>query len=129
MAENEIPSDLVSFLEKHIKSVEQLEILLLLHSLPQTAFAIEAIVETIRSSRYSVENRLQDLCDSKLVKRIQAAPPRYQFDPEDPAATQFIKRLGTAYNEKRVRLIEQIYSSTSRSIQSFADAFKLKKKD
>ena len=114
----------LSFVDRHIESLEHLEILLLLAA-QDRAWTSTEIFQRIQSSQASVDHRLESLVTAGLLAKD--ADKRFRFSPKDEATRNIVKDLAEAYRTRRVRIIEAIYTRKSDAVRSFADAFKFKK--
>lgn len=121
MAAEEFPPALRQFISRYIRSVEQLEILLLLRQKPDKEWSVQAVYDTILSTPQSIERWLQDLTRSGL---LTAAGTSYRYNAESESAGT-MALLADFYKTTPVRLIETIYRPKADAAQSFADAFKL----
>lgn len=119
------PDSVLAFVDRHIESIETLEILLLL-SEEERGWSVAEIFRRIQSSPASVEHRLSSLKNAALLKEEQGL---YRFAPADDAMRAVVRDLAEAYREWRVRIIETIYSRKIDAVQGFADAFRFKKKE
>jgi hypothetical protein len=52
---------------------------------------------------------------------------RYRYAPTQPALAESVRQLALLYGERRVSVIEQIYAKPADPLQSFADAFRIRK--
>jgi DNA-binding IclR family transcriptional regulator len=118
------PDAVLSFVDRHIESLEQLEILLLLAAQDRGWSALE-IFQKIQSSQASVEQRLQTLVTAGLLAKDERG--LFRFAPKDEETRKVVKDLADAYRTRRVRIIEAIYTRKTDAVQSFADAFKFRK--
>ena len=114
-------------LARHIQSVEQLEVLLLLRSQPQRAWTAAEVFEVIRSSEPSIAARLQAFTAQGFLVEEKGPPAKYRFAPKDQNLDAAVDQTATAYQTWRVRVIEAIFAPQTDPVQSFADAFKLRK--
>jgi len=103
-----------------------LEILLLLAD-NERPWKSSEILQKVQSSQASVEQRLAALKTSKFV--VEDSAGVFRFAPEDQKIRESIHALAETYRERRVRIIEAIYSRKTDSVQTFADAFRFKRKD
>ncbi|HEY6229559.1 MAG TPA: helix-turn-helix domain-containing protein [Verrucomicrobiae bacterium] len=124
MIEGGAPDGVLSFVDRHIESVEQLEILLLLASQERKWRASE-IFQTIQSSQTSVEQRLESLVAAGLIAKDEKGC--FRFAPKDDDTRKLVKDLADAYKTRRVRIIEAIYTRKTDAVRTFADAFKFRK--
>jgi predicted transcriptional regulator len=114
----------LAFVDRHIESVEHLEILLLLAQSDKSWSAAD-IFHTIQSSQASVEQRLGTLVGARLL--AQDPNKLYRFAPKDEETRQVVTDLASAYKSRRVRIIEAIYARKTDAVRTFADAFRFKK--
>ena len=124
--ESQIPEIVARFIAANIRSLEQLEILLLVASRVQEEWDAESVNNQIRSSTASVAERLEELTRLNLLHRSDG--PRYRFNASstDLAA---IEALAREYKDRRVKIVELIYSQPQPTdpVRGFADAFKFRK--
>lgn len=119
-----IPSDVEQFVASTIRSVEQLEVLLLLHDEPQRDWRAREVSSTLRTQEASAAAWLAALAEAGLAK---ASGDGFRYEP--PARLHAtIDELQRCYATYRVRLIGLIFAGPDDSIQSFADAFRLRRK-
>jgi len=120
---NGIPERVEQFLYDSIDSIEQLEILLLLHRTPSRVFTADAVAKELRVSADSAAARLEQLRVLGLL--TPAAAGEFQFNPGSPDATT-VAELARTYSERRVAIITFIFSKPDK-LRTFADAFRLKR--
>ncbi|UJR81700.1 ArsR family transcriptional regulator [Sandaracinus amylolyticus] len=120
-----IPDDVFRFLVEHIVSVEQLEILLLLRAQAGRDWNAEEVAKELRVAAISAGNRLTDLAARGLLSEV--SPGRFRYAPGDPAMQAAVEGLAKVYPERRVSVIEIIFSKPNDVIRTFADAFKLRR--
>jgi hypothetical protein len=123
--ETPIPEPVARFLAVHVRTLEQLEILLLLASQPERAWSVDAVYDVIRSSRSSAAERLDELRLQGLLSVSEAGMYRYQ--PQVPEIAAVVETLAQLYKQRRVKIVELIYSQPTDPLQHFAEAFKFKK--
>lgn len=127
VADSGISTEVERFIATHIKSLEQLEILLLLNSDPKRAWSLDDVYEVIKSSESSVRDRLDELASAGLIE-IEHGPPReYRFAPKEEGATLVIDDLAAAYKERRVKIVQIIYAPPTSVAEEFANAFKFRR--
>lgn len=122
------PQQINEFLVRHIHSVEQLEILLLLHRDSSRGWTAAEIAQELRSDLGSVEKRLGDLCaQNMLVCKTSDETHSYQFNAANTDLDRTVSGLATVYAERRMAVINLIFSKPIDNIRVFADAFRLRK--
>ena len=113
------------FIARHIVSIEQLEILLLLREQRARAWSPAEVNDRIQSSLPSVSDRLADLVHRGLLRRDD---DRFRYDaPADQDV--IIAELAGEYRDRRYTVIDLIFSKGSDKLKVFADAFRVKKGD
>jgi DNA-binding MarR family transcriptional regulator len=116
------------FISRYVRSVEQLEILLLLWNEPETIWSVDAVYTVILSTPASVERWLDELVRQGLVN-TSLEPAGYKYSPSSAAVAEEVTALAKLYKTVPVRVIEAVYKPRTDAAQTFADAFKLKNPD
>jgi hypothetical protein len=122
-----IPDEVRRFLLQCIDSVEQLEVLLLLHKTPGQAWSAESVAQALYSNPDSIGRRLAGLHANGLLS--QAEPSSYSYQPKTPALDDTVSLLADTYRQRRVAVITVIASKPMEKVRAFSDAFRLRKKD
>jgi tRNA uridine 5-carbamoylmethylation protein Kti12 len=123
--ESDISTDVLEFISEHITSMEQLEVLLALYNQPEKEWTAEAVYLEIQSSQSSVSLQLRELCNKGLL--IQTSNQLFRYSPRTPTLAQTVRALAAVYKERRIKVIELIYRKQIDKVQSFADAFRIRK--
>ena len=126
MAGETLPTSVQQFLSKYIRSLEQLEVLLLVRNSPNRAWTSAEVYEVVRSSRASVEERLESFVQLGFLAKEEGSPATFRYAPTDNVAAAVDETAG-AYQKWRVRVIEAIFTPAEDPAQRFADAFKVRK--
>lgn len=113
------------FLSRYVRSVEQLEILLLLAREPARQWAAREVYDSILSTPSSVERWLNELAGHGLVEKSASPTPVYRCCTDADLRNQ-VMAVADIYRTSPVRVIEAIYRRDTNAAQSFADAFKFK---
>jgi hypothetical protein len=110
-----------------VRSVSDLEVLLLLNAAPGRSWRMQEISQRLYLTEAAASESLERFVAQHLLLREgEAEPtPSYRYGPDDVAADA-VTQLAGLYAHWRVRIIEYIYSRPSDSVQSFAHAFKIK---
>lgn len=125
MPNSPISVELQRFIDRHIHSVEQLEILCLLVEDSAKSWSENEVFQRIQSSQESVARTLRRFGDDRFL--VLDPTKGYRFFPESPDLARLASELAKAYRERRVGVIEAIYRPTLDPIRDFADAFKIRK--
>lgn len=123
LAGDNVPEKVRTFIYEYIDSVEQLEILLLLHHDCNKRWSAMSISQQLRSSPNSAEKRLQLLKSLNLAQVFVGATVEYQC-VTTPDITELIAELDRAYKIQPHRILELIFSPTKKA-RNFADSFRL----
>lgn len=126
MAE-QLPPVVRQLLARHIRSVEQLEVLLLLHGEPNRSWSAADVYAVIRSSESSIAQRLEAFTTQGFLAQEKGPPQTYRFAPQADDLRAGVEATAAAYRTWRIRVVEAIFAPPSDPVQSFADAFKLRK--
>lgn len=121
----DLPSSIRIFLARFIRSVEQLEILLLFARSPGSVWSSKKVYDAILSTPHSVERWLDEMTRTGLLEKAPDQPASYHSCNNEELLGQ-ITLLEELYRMSPVRVIEAIYRRDTTAAQSFADAFKLK---
>lgn len=118
-----MPDRVRQFLDRHITSVEQLELLFLLESEPGTPFTPETASKRVGTAPHSARIRLGELAASGLAREADGS---YTYAAAGAEATT-VSELRRLYATHRVRIISRIFDKPPESVRNFADAFRLKR--
>jgi predicted transcriptional regulator len=124
---NGIPDDVVAFVMAEIDSIEQLEVLLALFRRAESSFAAEEIARELRIDAGSAAERLANLTARGLARETEARSGAYRYASPSSAIDRTVAGLATAYAERRVSVINLVFSKPIDKVQTFADAFRLRK--
>lgn len=117
------------FIQHAIPSVEAAEILLFLQKSPDRAWLLKDIIEGLRASITISEAdgaRWVELLQSRGLVTL-GQDRRAQYRPASPDLEESARGLARAYAQRPVTLIRMIYALRDTKIQSFADAFRIRK--
>lgn len=117
--------DLDSFIRDFIRSVWDLELLLLLRRTASRGWEPDELVRELRSSPLLVAEALLVLGRAGLV--IQEKPGSHRYQAASPALDEMVQQLEIAYARTPAAVTRAIWAAPNTKIQTFADAFRLKK--
>jgi hypothetical protein len=125
MKDFEFSDDFCRFIQTTIPAVPVAELLLLLRERPDAAVTAEEAMLKLGPGvgMGEVAKHLELLEARGLLTREEK---RYRYRPESELAPH-ADSLAIAYSQRPVTLIRVIYAFRDSSIQSFADAFRLRK--
>lgn len=125
----EISEEVRGILDRHIESLEHLEVLLLLMRHPERRWTGRSVGTELRIASESAGRHLAKLCAFNLLQVEIGRDLFYWFSPSLPHLTQAAQALAAAYAENRLGVIKHILGRPSKPVRDFADAFRLTKKD
>ena len=126
MAGETLPTSVQQFLSKYVRSLEQLEVLLLLRNGADRSWTSAEVYEVVRSSRSSVAERLEAFVQHGFFTKENGSPPTFRYAPTGNLGAA-VDEAAEAYQKWRVRVIEAIFAPVVDPAQRFADAFKVRK--
>ena len=124
MEDVEFSDEFCRFLQASIPAVDAAELLLLLYGRRDGAFTPEEAVARLGPgvSVGDARRYLQTFAAGGLAEAVQG---RYRF--RDSALSPLVETLAQAFSQRPVTLIRIIYALRDSKIQTFADAFKLRR--
>lgn len=125
MGKREFSETFRTFVNKHITSVEQIEVLLILVANPNRVWPIAEISAILRSSPNSIASRLEALRNAKLAKGTFEEGFQYAASGR---SHQMVEMLQEEYGARRFSVIELVFSKPD-PMQSFAEAFRLREEE
>jgi hypothetical protein len=120
-----VPADVRAFLAQHVDSVEQLEILLLLHQHPDMDWTPEETAARLYGNPESAARRLARLRDTRLLTGTAPPAASYRYDPVSAEMRDAVARLAETYRERRVAVITLIASRPMDNVRAFSEAFRI----
>jgi hypothetical protein len=127
VATSNLPEELEQFIAREFRSIEHLEILLLLRNTRQKWWQEREVLDVIRSSPQSVNERLDGLCSAGYLEKSEGEPRSYRYLPNNPNLAQLVDELAEAYKFRRVAVVEVIYRPRDTAASELARAFKIKR--
>jgi hypothetical protein len=129
MEDVDFSDEFCRFLQISIPSVESAEILLFLQKSSDRAWELKEIIDGLRRSITISEGDGAKWVESLQARGLVTAGTdrRFQYRPASPELERFAQMLALAYVQRPVTLIRMIYALRDTKIQSFADAFKIRK--
>jgi hypothetical protein len=120
--------DVRALLAERIDSIAQLEALLLLHRTGQAAWDAPRLAGELRLELRSAEAELAVLASRGfLVLETKEGVAHWRYEPSSAALGRAVDGLARAYRERRVRVVEFLYSKPAvEKLRVFSDAFRLR---
>lgn len=129
MEDSDFSDDFCRFLQSTVTTVDAAELLLAIARNPEAAASLGELL-----GQLGPDVRITEAEAAKQAEHFQGrglvemdASRRVRLRPATPALEAHVRTLAKVYNERPVTLIRMIYALRDARIQSFADAFKLRK--
>jgi hypothetical protein len=122
------PHELKQFIAQHVESLAQLEALIILRQNPQQHWHSPELAQRLYITPDMCEAILADLERRGFAAR-PAGGPAYHYETRDAALDRLVGELATLYQQRRVAVITEIYSKPVHKVQTFADAFRLRREE
>jgi DNA-binding MarR family transcriptional regulator len=122
----DLPADVKEFIGKHIYSVAQLEVLLMLRGEPDRTWTLDEITNRLYLQSQMVARLLTDIVQRGFAVQEQSC---FRYQPANDVVRRLIDRLAHMYQERRVAVITEIFSKPIDFVKAFADAFRVRKEE
>lgn len=129
MTDRGIPEEVRRFIADSIDSAEELDLLLLLHRTPDRTWDAASASQVVYSVPQSTSDRLITLAGKGLVRAEPGTPTAYRYAPASPELREAVDSLAAVYRARRAEVVSLVFANGVDPLRSFADAFKLKKRD
>jgi hypothetical protein len=126
MSTKALPDAVTRFLNRHIDSEEQLEVLLLLHRAAESAWTAEMVAAALYTQPTSAARRLAALHAGGLIDVVTGQPEAYRYVPDPGDGGELITAVADTYRERRVAVVTAIASKPMENVRAFSDAFRLR---
>ena len=123
-----IPRDVSLFLREHVRSITQLDLLLMLHAAPGRRFSAAEVSRELRVPERPVLGQLLDFSRAGVLVADDVDPPTWRFDPDGPHAA-VVSSLAEIVSRRKRAVHDLILSEPNSDVQLFSDAFRLRRKD
>ena len=123
-----LPQDVRDLLTRHLATMEHVEVLLALAGDEARSWTPGEIAAVTHTPVPSVTARLEELTASGFVSPGPSGDSNtYRYAPATAEMRSAVHSLGEMYRTKPVTLIKAIYERPASAVQSFADAFRIRK--
>jgi DNA-binding MarR family transcriptional regulator len=123
----DFPAEIEQFIGQHIESLAQLETLLLLRRESARSWSCEDLSRQLYVTPDVCTGIIADLERRGFAVRDAAKGDTFSYRSASPAIDELIDQLANLYQQRRVAVITQIYSKPVKKVQTFADAFRLRR--
>lgn len=121
-----IPADVRELLSRHLASMDYIETLLTVAGDEARSWTPEEVAVITHATPASVTSCLESLVRADFVTHAGSG---FRYAPSSTTVRQTVKSLEEMYRTKPVTLIKAIYERRASPLQSFADAFRVRKAD
>lgn len=124
---DEFSAEVKQFIDQNIESLAQLEALLLFRRDPERGWHAAEIVKALYVPQELAISLLTEFCRRGFIKLTSPTEELYFYSVADAQLDKLISAVADAYQDRRVAVISLIYSKPLNKVQTFADAFRLRK--
>jgi hypothetical protein len=126
---SDLEADVRRFLYANIRSVPELELLLLLRQHADRARTAEELATALGLAQPPLERMLFDLMARGLLTPTRVLPIAYRYGPRAPETARAVDRLAELYPDHRLAVGQLIRDREDESLRLFSDAFRLRRQD
>lgn len=123
-----IPRETQAFLRTYIRSIGQLELLLALRGSGGRAVTPAGLAKEQRIDPDVAAAHMFEMKGAGFLEGPDGAGG-FQYSPRTPELAAQVDTMADVYKTYRVAVINFVFSMPSESVQSFADAFRIRKDD
>ena len=109
----------------YVSSMDHVEVVVRLSDTPGSGMTEQELRSATRLEPKQLFAALDDLVGAGLL-RFDGAARTWHYDPRSAEHRTAVESLARLYHQRPVTLVKLIYSMPSRSIATFADAFRLR---
>jgi hypothetical protein len=122
---NAIPPDVRQLLNRSIRSVAELELLLQLRQDPGHPWTGAAAAKALFLEPQATERMLFDLMARGFLTVSRVPPLAYEYGPRTPELRATVTRLADLYATRRLAVVNEVRERPDESLRLFSDAFRL----
>ena len=119
----DIPPDVRALIDRHLISMDYVEVLLRLRREEERAWRPQEIAIELKIDVKTAEQALHDLEAAGLASGQDGA---YRYAPREERERRAVDGLAVMYNERPVTLVRALYDRPAQALRSFSDAFRLR---
>jgi hypothetical protein len=125
MTRHQISKDVQAFIAEYIRSVFEVEVLLLLHRTAAKRWLAQEVGNELGIETGVANTHLIALAKIKLLTQCPTQPNCFIYSPLNEELAAVVDRLAEAYEKQRVAIFSLILKRSSNRMQRFAEAFRL----
>jgi hypothetical protein len=125
MIRQQISKDVKDFISKYIRSVFEVEVLLLLHRTTGKLWLAHEVGQELGIETGVANIQLMTLAEMDLLTECPNQPDCFIYNPANEELAAVIDNLAVAYEKQRVAIFSLILKRPDNRMQRFAEAFRL----
>jgi hypothetical protein len=129
MQDTDFSDDFFEFIQRAVPDVDAAQCLVEIYKQPDTAWSPDQLASSLNPALRLTHARAATYLELFKARGVLEIRPdrHYQYRPAAMTIDKNVRTLAQAYQERPVTLIRIIYALRDTKIQSFADAFRLRK--
>ncbi|MEX1187185.1 MAG: hypothetical protein WEA80_11400 [Gemmatimonadaceae bacterium] len=112
-------------IQRYLATMDHVELLMVLRGGRDESFPVSRLAKQIRKPKELVQLCLDSLASAGLV--AQLFDGTYRYAAREPTLDRTAEEVVRLYNERPVTLVRLLYERPPTVVDTFADAFKLRK--
>lgn len=120
-----IPPSVLRFIARHLRSLMDLEVLMLLSSTPDKHWTAAAVALQLAIPGTAAREALENLCRQNLLDVKVGEALSYRYNPGAPQLGRAVDELFTTYQDARVAVTAAVADAARQRLRDFADAFRV----
>lgn len=118
---------LIQFIQQHIQSIRQLEVLLFLYHQSKKEWTPAQVALALCSNEISTSTWMEIFRSQGLLNSPKEAPSSFRYDPARPELAEMVSQLAQEYKIRPLKVIDVFLAQPATKMMSFMEAFKIKK--
>jgi hypothetical protein len=124
-----VPEDVRRFLNRRVRSVAELEVLLFLRCRRERGWTATDLAAELGVDEGAAGRLMFDLMARRLLRLSRYAPPTYEYGPGPPELVRTLDRLAALHAAHPQALLSLVAAPDDRIVRLFADAFRIREDD
>ena len=121
-----LPPDIQDLILRYFDSAEAIELVVLLRRSSATYWTAEAVSQHLGIRPEVAKRKMEALAEARILVRAEQTAA-YRYAPADDHLAANVSELAEIYSDRRISVINTIYSANLERLRTFSNAFKLKK--
>jgi len=120
-----IPPSVLRFIARHLRSLMDLEVLMLVSMTPEKRWNAAGIALQLGIPGAAAREALEHLCRQNLLDVKVGEGLSYRFSPGAPHLGRAVDELFATYQDARVAVTAAVADAARQRLRDFADAFRV----